>query len=236
MDSLNSCLEVHSPRLTPAAIDDARRPKGARLGLQRRQKGIWPFRSRSEWDPRTGYARSHTRNSKSWWQLLLPSRQRQSTAAFDEATGGEADASLLSGYASAAAANGERFGMSELLKHREYLGSVKYCGKERMYHGTMQNVCGLVLYDARDLDGLQSAFEETSTTTSMPARAKAATQGAVCRWTGARMLATAATARPTHPTPGRAGDDMAGCASRGPSSIASEATQPEETTWPPLGT
>ena len=38
---------------------------------------------------------------------------------------------------------------------------MKYCGKERLYHGTMQNVRALVLYAAKDLDGLQSAFEET---------------------------------------------------------------------------
>ena len=50
--------------------------------------------------------------------------------------------------------------MRETLKHRGYLGSVKYCDKERMYHGTMQSVRALVLYDAKDLDGLQSAFEE----------------------------------------------------------------------------
>ena len=54
----------------------------------------------------------------------------------------------------------ERFDMSEVLKYQGYLGSVKYCDKERMYHGTMQNVRALVLYDAKDLDGLQSAFEE----------------------------------------------------------------------------
>ena len=50
--------------------------------------------------------------------------------------------------------------MSEVLKYKGYIGSVKYCDKESMYHGTMQNVRALVLYDAKDLDGLQSAFEE----------------------------------------------------------------------------
>ena len=50
--------------------------------------------------------------------------------------------------------------MSEVLKYKGYLGSVKYCDKERMYHGTMQNVRALVLYDAKDFDGLQSSFEE----------------------------------------------------------------------------
>lgn len=50
--------------------------------------------------------------------------------------------------------------MSELLKRRGYLGSVKYCDKQRMYHGTTQNVRALVLYAAKDIDGLQSAFEE----------------------------------------------------------------------------
>ena len=53
-----------------------------------------------------------------------------------------------------------RFDMSAVLKYQGYLGSVKYCDKESMYHGTMQNVRALVLYDAKDLDGLQSAFEE----------------------------------------------------------------------------
>ena len=50
--------------------------------------------------------------------------------------------------------------MGEVLKYKGYLGSVAYCDKERMYHGTMKNVRALVLYDAKDLDGLQSAFEE----------------------------------------------------------------------------
>ena len=50
--------------------------------------------------------------------------------------------------------------MSAVLKYKEHIGSVKYCHKESMYHGTMQNVRALVLYDAKDLDGLQSAFEE----------------------------------------------------------------------------
>lgn len=49
--------------------------------------------------------------------------------------------------------------MSDALKHRGYLGSVRYCDKERMYHGAMQNARALVLYDAKDLEGLQSAFE-----------------------------------------------------------------------------
>ena len=54
----------------------------------------------------------------------------------------------------------ERFDMSEVLKYKGHVGSVKYCDKARMYHGTMQNVRALVLYDAKNLDGLQSAFEE----------------------------------------------------------------------------
>ena len=116
MDSVNSCLEIHLQGLTPAAIDEACRPKGTRLGSQRRQEGIWSFRSRSESEPRTGYARSHTRNSKYWWQVPLPGRPRRSTAAFDYATVGEVDALSFSGYASVAAANGGKFGMSELLK------------------------------------------------------------------------------------------------------------------------
>ena len=54
----------------------------------------------------------------------------------------------------------ERFDLSEVLKYQGHIGSVKYCDKARMYHGTMQNVRALVLYEAKDLDGLQLAFEE----------------------------------------------------------------------------
>lgn len=37
---------------------------------------------------------------------------------------------------------------------------MKIRDKQRMYHGSMQNVRAMVLYDAKVLHGLQSAFEE----------------------------------------------------------------------------
>lgn len=50
--------------------------------------------------------------------------------------------------------------MSEVLKYKGYFGLVTYFDKERMYHGTMQNVRAVVLCDTKDFDDLQSAFEE----------------------------------------------------------------------------
>ena len=58
MGSVNSCLEIHSPGSTPAAVAEARPQKGAR-----RQKEIRPFRPRSGRKMKAGRACSQPPDS-----------------------------------------------------------------------------------------------------------------------------------------------------------------------------
>ena len=62
--SVNSCLEIHSPGSTPAAVAEARPQKGARRQRpQRRQKEIRPFRPRSGRKMKAGRACSQPPDS-----------------------------------------------------------------------------------------------------------------------------------------------------------------------------
>ena len=105
--------------------------------------------------------------------------------------------------------------MSELLKHRGYLWSVKCCGKERMYHGTMQNVRALVLYDAKDLDGLQSVFEEAVAHYINVCESEGCDPGGGMPVDRCAQAGDGGHCAPAAPD-AWAGADMAGCTSRGP--------------------
>ena len=50
--------------------------------------------------------------------------------------------------------------MKDMIKHKEYFGSVHYNAEDRVFYGKIEFIRSLVSYEGRDADSLESAFRE----------------------------------------------------------------------------
>jgi len=50
--------------------------------------------------------------------------------------------------------------MKDMIKYREYLGSVHYNPEDRVFYGKIEFIRSLVSYEGRDADSLEAAFRE----------------------------------------------------------------------------
>lgn len=48
----------------------------------------------------------------------------------------------------------------DMIKYKEYLGSVRYSDDDKVFYGRIEGVDDLVTFEARSVDELVSAFEE----------------------------------------------------------------------------
>ena len=50
--------------------------------------------------------------------------------------------------------------MTDTLNYKSHLGSVRHSPEDGVFHGKIESILDLVLYEAPDLEGLRKAFEE----------------------------------------------------------------------------
>jgi len=50
--------------------------------------------------------------------------------------------------------------MKDLLRYKDFLGSVHYSAKENCFFGRLEGIDDLVTFEGRDVDGLKRAFRE----------------------------------------------------------------------------
>lgn len=50
--------------------------------------------------------------------------------------------------------------MKDMIKHKGYFGSVHYNPEDRVFYGKIEFIRSLVSYEGRDVDSLESAFQE----------------------------------------------------------------------------
>jgi len=50
--------------------------------------------------------------------------------------------------------------MSDMLKYKDYLGSVQFSEEDRTFHGKVEFIRSLISYEGTDVDSLEAAFRE----------------------------------------------------------------------------
>ena len=50
--------------------------------------------------------------------------------------------------------------MKDMMTYKGYYGSVHYSDEDRVFHGKLESIRGLVSYEGTDIEGLRRAFEE----------------------------------------------------------------------------
>jgi predicted HicB family RNase H-like nuclease len=53
-----------------------------------------------------------------------------------------------------------RFNMKDMMKHKEYYGSVHYSDEDRVFYGKIEFIRTLVSYEGTDVESPRQAFEE----------------------------------------------------------------------------
>lgn len=53
-----------------------------------------------------------------------------------------------------------REGFMEIMKYKDYYGSINYSDKDGVFYGKLEGIRDLVSYEGQDLSSLRSSFEE----------------------------------------------------------------------------
>ncbi len=51
--------------------------------------------------------------------------------------------------------------MSNILHYKDYQGSVEYSAEDHIFWGKLEGINDLITFEARDVEGLEQAFQET---------------------------------------------------------------------------